>query len=202
MIDTKSDNNRFHTGRATLVAWKGLVLPLIEKTEKMNTDGAMRHADQWLAAIRIATGAWFIKAIGTKWLLLGGLLPVPMASQRWIETMPRILETYVEVNPLAWCRDFLQHVVIPNAETFAHLTAIGEGLVGIGLTFGLLTRTSAAVGLFLLLSYEFAAMGLPFSRHGLRLLMIVVVVAFFFARAGTVWGLDAWLSRRAASRLS
>ncbi len=162
----------------------------------------MRHADQWLAVLRIATGAWFIKAIGTKWVLLGGILPAPMASQRWIETMPRILEGYVAVNPVTWCRGILQHAVIPNAETFAHLTAIGEGLVGIGLTLGLLTRTSAVGGLFLLLSYEFAALGLPYTRHGLRLLMIVVVVAFFFARAGAVWGFDAWLSRRAASPLS
>jgi hypothetical protein len=50
--------------------------------------------------------------------------------------------------------------------------------------------------------YELAALGLPFSRHGLRLFMIVAVVAFFFARAGMVWGLDARLTRRAASRLS
>ena len=162
----------------------------------------MRHADQWLAVLRIATGAWFIKAIGTKWILLGGILPAPMASQRWIETMPRILEAYVEVNPVAWCRDFLQHTVIPNAETFAHLTAIGEGLVGIGLTLGLLTRTSAVGGFFLLLIYEFSALGLPYTRHGLRLFMIVAVVAFFFARAGAIWGIDAWLSQRAASRLS
>jgi len=161
----------------------------------------MRYADQWLAVLRIATGAWFIKAIWAKWVLLGGILPVPMASQRWIETLPRIVQGYVEVHPLAWCRNFLQHVVIPNAETFAHLTAIGEGLVGIGLTLGLLTRTSAVGGLFLLLSYEFGALGLPFSRHGLRLFMIVAVVAYFFARAGNVWGIDARLSRRAASRL-
>lgn len=162
----------------------------------------MRDADRWLAILRIATGAWFIKAIGTKWVLLGGILPVPMASQRWIETMPRILEGYLEVNPLAWCRDLLQHAVIPNAEMFAHLTAVGEGLVGIGLTLGLLTRTSAVGGFFLLVAYEIAALGLPFSRHGLKLLMIVAVVAFFFARAGNIWGLDGWLSRRAATRSS
>ncbi len=165
------------------------------------TDGAMRNPDQWLAVLRIATGAWFIKAMSTKWFLLGGILPVPMASQRWIDTMPRILEGYVEVNPVAWCRGFLQHAVIPNAEVFAHLTAIGEGLVGIGLTFGLLTRTSAVGGFFLLLVYEIAALGLPLSRHGLKLFMIVAIVAFFFSRAGSVWGFDAWLSRRAASRL-
>lgn len=159
----------------------------------------MQHADRWLAVLRIATGAWFIKAIWTKWALLGGILPLPLASQRWIETLPRILEGYVEVNPLGWCRSFLQNVIIPNSELFAHLTAIGEGLVGIGLTFGLLTRSSAVGGLFLLICYEIAAIGLPFSRHGLRLLMMVAVIAFFFARAGTVWGCDNWLSRRFAS---
>ena len=122
----------------------------------------MRHADQWLAVLRIATGAWFIKAILTKWALLGGILPVPIASVRWIETLPRILEGYAEVNPLGWCRDILQNTVIPNAELFAHLTAVGEGLVGIGLTLGLLTGSSAVGGLFLLLFYEFDGLVLPF----------------------------------------
>ncbi len=162
----------------------------------------MRFAERWLAVLRIACGVWFIKAIGTKWVLLGGILPLPMASQRWIETMPRILEGYAEVNPLSWGRAFLQDVVIPNAEFFAHLTAIGEGLVGIGLTLGLLTRASSVGALLLLLSYQFGALGLPFSRHGLRLLMMVAVVAFFFARAGAVWGIDAWLSRRLSFRRS
>jgi len=161
----------------------------------------MLHADRWLAVLRIAFGAWFIKSVVTKWVLLGGILPLPMASQRWIETMPRILAGYADLNPLAWCRDFLHQFVIPNAEIFAHLTAVGEGLVGIGLTFGLFTRASALGALFLLLSYEIAALGLPFSRHGLRLLMIVAALAFFCARAGAVWGLDARLSRRATSRM-
>ena len=160
----------------------------------------MRSPDQWLAVLRIATGVWFIKAIFTKWVLIGDILPVPMASQRWIETMPRILQGYAEINPFTWCQSFLQHAVIPNAQLFAHLTAVSEGLVGIGLTFGLFTRTSAVGGLFLLLSYQFAALGLPYTRHGLRLFMIVAVVAFFFARAGAVWGLDGWLSRRTAAR--
>jgi hypothetical protein len=67
----------------------------------MRTSGNMRHADQWLAVLRIATGDWFIKAIGSKWFLLGGLFPVPLVSERWIHTMPQILQGYVEVNPVA-----------------------------------------------------------------------------------------------------
>lgn len=174
----------------------------IEDESILQSYGAMRNADRWLAVLRIATGAWFIKAIWTKWVLLAGMVPVPMASQRWIETLPHILQGYAEVNPLTLFGSALQHTVIPNVEVFAHLTAIGEGIVGIGLTLGLLTRTSAVGGLFLLLCYEFGALGLPFSRHGLRLFMIVALLAFFFARAGAVWGCDAWLDRRTAARLS
>jgi uncharacterized membrane protein YphA (DoxX/SURF4 family) len=162
----------------------------------------MRHPEQWLAILRIATGLWFIKAIWSKWVLVGGIVPVPLATPRWIETLPRILAGYADVNPLAWCQYFLQHIVARNVEQFAHLTAIGEGLVGIGLTFGLMTRLSAAGGLFLLLVYEFAALGLPFPQHGLRLFLIVATVGFFFARAGNVWGLDAWLARRTRPALS
>ncbi len=172
------------------------------KERALNSNSVMSHPERWLAVLRIATGIWFIKAIATKWFLLGGVVPVPMASQRWIETLPHILQGYLESNPLAWGQGFLQHIVIPNAELFAHLTAIGEGIVGIGLTFGLLTRTSAVGALFLLVSYQFAAIGLPFPRHGLRLFLIVAVVAFFFARAGMVWGLDARLSRRTTSQLT
>ena len=40
------------------------------------------------------------------------------------------------------------------------------------------------------------------TKHDYRWAAIVAVVAFFFARAGMVWGLDARLSRRTASRLS
>lgn len=157
----------------------------------------MHNPDRWLAVLRIAVGFWFIKAIWSKWVLFGGILPIPMATDRWIGTMPKILSGYVAVSPLDWYRSFLQEIVIPNAAIFAHLTAIGEGLVGIGLTFGILTRISAAGGLFLLLAYQLAALGLPFPQHGLRLLMIVAMVAFFFARAGRVWGIDAMLHRRA-----
>lgn len=165
----------------------------------MDNNKTVQRPEQWLAVIRIAVGLWFFKALWTKWVLLGGFIPLPMASGRWIETLPKIIGGYVNSNPLQWCRQFLENNVIPNAETFAHLTAVGEGLVGIGLTFGILTRTSSAGALFLLLSYEIAAFGLPFSRHGLRLIMIVAVVAFFFARAGYVWGFDGWWAKREKS---
>ncbi len=160
----------------------------------------MHYPDRWLAVLRIAVGLWFIKAIWTKWVHLGGILPIPMATDRWIGVMPKILSGYIPVNPLHWYQNFLQDIVIPNATLFAHLTALGEGLVGLGLTFGLFTRLSAAGGLFLLLAYQLAALGQPFAGHGLRLLMIVAMIAFIFARAGMVWGVDARISQRTGLR--
>lgn len=171
------------------------------KNGDMSQNEAMHNPDRWLAVLRIAVGAWFIKAIWTKWVLLGGILPLPMASERWISTMPKILAGHIAVSPLDWYRNFLQDIVIPNAKLFGHLTAIGEGLVGIGLTFGLLTRFSAAGGLFLLLAYQLSTLGQPLPQHGLRLLMIVATVAFFFSRAGNVWGLDVRLGSRTGIRL-
>lgn len=162
----------------------------------MSHNDVMRHPDRWLAVMRIGVGVWFIKAIWTKWVVLGGVLPVPMSSQRWIDTMPKILAGYANVNPSTWCRYLLEHVIIPNAELFAHLTAVGEGLIGIGLTFGLFTRFSALGGLFLMLCYEVAALGLPYPQHGLRWFFIIAMLAFFFARAGAAWGLDTPLARR------
>lgn len=162
------------------------------------TTTQMVYSDRWLAVIRVATGLWFIKAIATKWVLIGGFLPIPMASERWIDTMPRILQGFADANPFDWARNLLEQAIIPNAPLFAHLTAVGEGLVGIGLTFGLMTRASSIGALFLLLVYQIAALGLPFPRHGQRLFMIVAVIAFLFARAGMVWGVDAWLSQRRA----
>ena len=52
----------------------------------------MSNPGRWLALLRIVVGLYFAKAIIYKMSigLVGGFLPVPMASQRWIETMPTI----------------------------------------------------------------------------------------------------------------
>jgi uncharacterized membrane protein YphA (DoxX/SURF4 family) len=81
---------------------------------------------RWLAVLRMVVGLWFVKSIWTKWVLLGGVVPIPVASTRWIESMSNIVTGYVERHPLPWYADFLEKVVLPNAELFATLTGIGE----------------------------------------------------------------------------
>ena len=58
----------------------------------MSTDSdiltGMRSPDRWLAFLRIVVGLWFLKGVVTKLgiVILGGVIPVPGASARWMET--------------------------------------------------------------------------------------------------------------------
>ena len=53
----------------------------------------MSHPAEWLAVLRIVVGLYFVKSLVTKMTLvmLGGVLPVPVVSQRWLEVMPKIV---------------------------------------------------------------------------------------------------------------
>lgn len=66
--------------------------------EVRGTRPAMRAPECWLAALRIAIGAWFAKALFTKLsvVLLWGFLPVPTASERWVHILPILLTKYAE----------------------------------------------------------------------------------------------------------
>lgn len=157
-----------------------------------------RHADRWLAVLRVVVGLWFLKSAGTKlsWFLLGGFLPLPTASERWINFLPKRLVEYAETNRLDWYHDFLLNAVIPGAPLFAQLTAFGEVVVGLGLTLGLVTRPTSAIGLAIMANYLLATYWVGFCQQGFHILLITCMVAFFATPAGRTWGLDGWLIRR------
>jgi uncharacterized membrane protein YphA (DoxX/SURF4 family) len=158
----------------------------------------MRAPEQWLAVLRIVVGLWFLKGIVTKLsvALLGGVLPVPVASERWIGTMPKLIARYAAENPFPLYKQFLEETVIPNAQLFAHLTAYGETVVGLGLTLGLLTVLAALVGLLLSTAYGLATQHMTPGQQGFHIVLVACMTAFLFARAGRRWGLDRWLIRR------
>ncbi len=147
-------------------------------------------ADRWLAVLRIVTGLYFAKAI---WRKLA--LPLPVVSADWIETMPKIVARQAAENPFPWYKAFLEHTVLPHAETFAQLTAIAEVVVGVGLVLGLFTGVAALLGLWLSVNYGLAAQHLNPASFGLHYLLVALMIAFFCARAGRTLGLDAWLAR-------
>ncbi len=168
------------------------------------------HAADWLAVLRIAVGLYFAKAVITKLtvVLAGGVLPVPAVSDRWLETMPKIVEKQAVGNPIGFYKDFLEQTVLTHSSLFAHLTAWGETVAGLGLTLGLFTGLASLVGLSLVINYGLATQWMSSGQQGFHLLLFTLMLAFFFSRAGRRWGLDgviaerkpgSWLTRRPVS---
>ena len=156
---------------------------------------SMSHPDRWLAFARIVVGLYFAKAVYTKigLLMLGGVIPVPGASARWITTMPNIVTRQASENPIQFYKHFLENTVLAHPETFAHLTAVGEAITGIGLTLGLFTGIASLVGLTMALNYGLATQWISPGQQGFHIVLVALMIAFYFARAGRTWGLDARL---------
>jgi thiosulfate dehydrogenase [quinone] large subunit len=157
----------------------------------------MSHPAEWLAVVRIVVGLYFVKSLVTKMslVLLGGVVPIPAVSARWLEVMPKLVTKQASENPITFYKHFLEATVLPNSSLFAHLTAWGETVVGIGLTLGLLTGVASLVGLVLVVNYGLATQWMSPGQQGFHLVLFFLMLAFLFARAGRTWGLDAWLAR-------
>ena len=158
----------------------------------------MTHPAEWLAVLRIVVGLYFVKSLVTKMTLvmLGGVLPIPAVSARWLEVMPKIVTKQASENPIAFYKHFLEGTVLTNSNLFAQLTAWGETVVGIGLTLGLLTGLASLIGLVLVINYGLATQWMSPGQQGFHLVLVFLMLAFLFARVGRTWGLDAWLARR------
>lgn len=156
---------------------------------------SMSHPDRWLAFARIVVGLYFAKAVYTKigLVFLGGVVPVPGASARWVSVMPTIVSKQAADNPILFYKHFLDNTVLTHPEAFAHLTAIGETITGIGLTLGLCTGIASIVGLALAVNYGLATQWMSPGQQGFHIVLVTLMIAFYFARAGRTWGLDATL---------
>jgi uncharacterized membrane protein YphA (DoxX/SURF4 family) len=158
----------------------------------------MSRPAEWLALLRIVVGLYFVKSLVTKMsvVMLGGLLPIPAVSERWLTVMPKIVAKQASENPLSFYKHFLEGIVLPNSNLFAQMTAWGETVVGIGLTLGLLTGIASLVGLVLVINYGLATQWMSPGQQGFHLVLFFLMLAFFFTRAGRSWGLDGWIARR------
>jgi uncharacterized membrane protein YphA (DoxX/SURF4 family) len=162
----------------------------------------MRAPEIWLVLLRVVVGAWFLKAVWTKFTLTYafGVLPYPEVAARFIAFHPRRVAEFAAGNPLPWYRAFLENTVLPNAATFARLQAWGEAAVGVGLLLGFLTPLAAVIGLFLTLQYGLASQWMSFGQQGFHLLLATSMVAILGAGAGRVAGVDGWLIRHVPAR--
>ncbi|MEO7986065.1 MAG: TQO small subunit DoxD [Gemmatimonadales bacterium] len=156
----------------------------------------MTHPAEWLSIVRILVGLYFAKAVATKLTiaLVGGVLPVPAVQERWVSVMPTIVAKQAAGNPLLFYKHFLEETVLTHSDFFAHLTAWGEVITGVGLTLGLLTGVASLVGMTLVINYGLATQWMSPGQQGFHLLLFTLMVAFHFARAGRTWGLDAWIA--------
>jgi uncharacterized membrane protein YphA (DoxX/SURF4 family) len=161
----------------------------------------MIASETWIALLRVVVGAWFIKAVWTKLTVgfLGGVLPYPMVSPRFLAFHPKRVAEFAAGNPIIWYKDYLEHSVLPHAALYATLQTWGEVAVGIGVTLGLLTRLSAVVGLFLAINFGLATQWMSFGQQGFHVLLVTSMVIFIGAGAGRAFGIDAILRRRAGS---
>ena len=162
----------------------------------MNAVPERAAAGRGLALIRIIVGLWFAKALWTKLLLVGGVMPVPLASGRWVETMPKIIARQMAENPIGWYKAFVEGTVLPNAPFFAHLTALGETVAGILLVLGLFSGAGALIALMLAINYGLATWHISPASQGFHRTLVADMVGLFVGRAGFTWGLDAWLRAR------
>jgi uncharacterized membrane protein YphA (DoxX/SURF4 family) len=159
---------------------------------------SMVQPADWMAVLRIVVGLYFVKSLVTKMslIMLGGVLPIPAVSERWLTVMPKIVAKQASENPLVFYKQFLEGTVLPQSNVFAQLTAWGETVVGLGLTLGLLTGLASLVGLVLVINYGLATQWMSPGQQGFHLVLSFLMLAFFFTRAGRTWGLDGWIARR------
>lgn len=158
----------------------------------------MSNPSQWLAVLRILVGLWFVKALTSKmdFVLLGGFFPFIGVEPRWVSTMPVLVAKQAAENPILWYKAFLEQTVLPNAATFATLTAWGEVLVGLSLTTGILAGLGALGGLWLSINYGLASAHMSSASLGFHYMLVATLAILFLARAGRAWGLDAWIAWR------
>jgi uncharacterized membrane protein YphA (DoxX/SURF4 family) len=160
--------------------------------------GTMRAAERWIAVQRMVVGVWFAKSILTKlgFALVGGFLPLPVASARWQGVMPKLIAKYASDNPFPWYKSFLLDTVVPNSHVFATLTALGEIGVGLSLLLGFVTPIGAFFGLIQVLFYGMAVQQQSSGQQGFHVMLLILMLTFLFTRAGRRWGIDAKLRER------
>jgi uncharacterized membrane protein YphA (DoxX/SURF4 family) len=101
-------------------------------------------------------------------------------------------------NPMGWYAAFINGVILPVRAVFAPFQLIAEGLLGLALVLGGLTRLFSLAGIFFLLNTFLATAGHDWPWSYWMPIFILAVV--FIAQAGRALGLDGWLLRRFGPR--
>jgi len=139
--------------------------------------------------VRIATSVFFL--LFGEYKLIG-----PGFAHGGFQTY---LQDYIAKSAVGFYRPVLSGVVLPHAVFFGYVVGVVEMFVGVCLLLGFWVRPASVVGILFLLNLTLAAWwepghGVPLWRYfGARLdtlPLLLLLIIFYAADAGQVWGLD------------
>jgi len=143
-----------------------------------------------IAAVRIATSVFF--------LLFGEYkIAGPEFAHGGFQTY---LLNYIANSAVSVYRPFLSGIVLPHAVFFGYFVGIAEFLIGISLLVGLWVRPACVLGSLFLLNMLLATWWGPghgvaiwryFGNELEHIPLLLLLIVFYVADAGRVWGLDA-----------
>lgn len=115
------------------------------------------------------------------------------------------LQNYISHDAVSLYRPVLTTLVLPHAVFFGYLVGGVELLIGLSLLLGLWVRPLSLVGAIHMMSLTLATwwangrnvpIGNYFSAQLDHVPLLLLLVIFYAADAGRVWGLDRWKATR------
>lgn len=107
----------------------------------------------------------------------------------------------------AWI-NFWINVVNVDPHVFAHLVAIGETAVAIGLLLGVFSNLTYVVGILVSVviwttAESFGGPYTPGSTDiGAAIIYVLVFIGLYLSQSGLIYGFDRWLTRKLGSRFA
>ena len=114
------------------------------------------------------------------------------------------LQDFIANGAVSFYRPVLSSIILPHAVFFGYVVGIVELFVGISLLIGLWVRPASVVGILFLVNMVLATWwgpghGVPVWRYfGAELdhiPLLLLMIVFYAADAGRVWGLDGYVRR-------
>jgi uncharacterized membrane protein YphA (DoxX/SURF4 family) len=145
--------------------------------------------DKTIAAVRIAASVFFL--LFGEYKLVG-----PGFAHGGFQTY---LHGYISTSAVGFYRPLLSGIILPHAVFFGYAVGVIETFIGICLLLGLWVRPASVLGILFLINMTLCTWwdpghGVPvwryFGNELEHLPLLLLLVVFFAADAGRVWGLD------------
>jgi hypothetical protein len=157
-----------------------------------------------LFVLRVWTGAFFCDAIYYKLVVVPPEgTPLGTTIENFVERDYRPMVEAAIADPptvfgmpLRLYADFLEGVMLPNAEFFGPAILLGGVLLGITLVLGVAVRLSAACGFVMMLAFSMVKRLPILTLTSGNWPITLILLALCLLAAGRAWGLDAWLRGR------